>query len=451
MSVINKMLQDLDKRHAAPNPAAPGGANSGDMAQQVRPVKSSVIGSNLFWRVMAGIMVVVVAWVIWVTWQIMPRSVVTDRAYQSLAQLRAAPQPPAPVTVAVAQFQPAQPAEPAEPATAAAPLAPAPASPQPTAPQPTAPQPASPQPAASQPAAPRPAAMGTGRPAAQPKPAKIDMLRMATEIVTPIGRRNTSKASKASNASNARSAPPASSTGTIASLNPEARAARMAVRPAQPRPEAPAPRARAIAAAPAPGGIDKRVDITPRERAESEFRRAMTQVNQGRMAEGMDGLRATLVADPAYELARQTLVALLLETKRTDEAAGLLQAGLAINPANTGYTMLLARIHVERGDSPRALALLQKSEAAAQTNAEYRAFVAALYQRLGRHLEAVEQYLGALRLTPGVGAWWVGLGISQEALARQQDATESFQRAKGTGNLNAALLAYVERRLQQLQ
>ena len=402
MSVINKMLQDLDKRHAAPNPAAPGGANSGDMAQQVRPVKSSVIGSNLFWRVMACIMVVVVAWVIWVMWQIMPRSVVTDRAYQALAQLRAAPAPAAPQT-----------------------------------------------------AVPRPAAMSTGRPAAQPEPPKIDMLRMATEIVTPIGRRNTSKASKASNASNARSAPPAKSTGkeTIASLNPEARAATMAVRSAQPprRPEAPAPGARAVAAAPDPGSIDKRVDITPRERAESEFRRAMTHVNQGRMAEGMDGLRATLVADPAYEPARQTLVALLLETKRNDEAAGLLQAGLAINPANTGYTMLLARIHVERGDPPRALALLQKSEAAAQSNPEYRAFVAALYQRLGRHVEAVEQYLGALRLTPGVGAWWVGLGISQEALSRPQDATDSFQRAKGTGNLNAELLAYVERRLQQLQ
>jgi len=397
MSVINKMLQDLDKRHAASNPAAPGGPNSGDMAQQVRPVKAPAIGSNLFWRVMAGIMVVVVAWVIWVMWQIMPRSVVTDRAYQSLVKLRAAPQPPASVTAAVAASEPAQ------PGAVAAPQAPAPA--------------------ASQPAA---TATPARKPAAQPEPAKIDMLRMATEIVTPIGGRN---------ARNARSVPPARSTETTASLKLDASA----------------PGRRAVTAAPDPGSIDKRVDTTPRERAESEFRRAMTHVNQGRMAEGMDGLRSALVADPAYEPARQTLVALLLEAKRTDEAAGLLQAGLAINPANTGYTMLLARIHVERGDPSRALALLQKSEAAAQANAEYRAFVAALHQRLGRHAEAVEQYLGALRLTPGVGAWWVGLGISQEALSRQQDATESFQRAKGTGNLNAELLAYVERRLQQLQ
>lgn len=410
MSVINKMLQDLDKRHAPPDPAAPVGPDSGNLAQQVRPVKSLTVGSNLFWRVMGGVMVVVVAWVIWVMWQIMPRPVVTDLAYQWLARARTSQQPAA-ATVPVH-------------APASVPAAAPPAL------VPTAPQPA----------------VVTGSPAALPESAKIDMLRLATELLTPIRSRS------------ARSVPPARSTDrkTVAAVKPEARAEKNAARLAQPAPrnEAPARRARTAGAVPDPGSIDKRIDVTPRERAESEFRRAMSQVNQGRMAEGMEGLRAALAADPAYELARQTLVALLLESKRTDEAAGLLQEGLAINPANVGYAMLLARIHVERGDPTSALALLQKFEIAAKAgvaNAEYHGFVAALYQRLGRHIEAVEQYQGALRLTPGMGAWWVGLGISQEALSRPKDAAESFQRAKGTGKLNAELLAYVERRLQQLQ
>jgi len=402
MSLINKMLQDLDKRHAATSPAAPAGPDSGNLAQQVRPVKSSAVGSNLFWRVMGVVMVVVVAWVVWVTWQLMPRPVVTDLAYQGFAKARTSPPVPAPATESVPAAVP--------PALLAA--------------------------------APQPVVVGT--PVARPEAAKIDMLRLATELLTPISSRS------------ARSVPPAKSTDrqTIAAVKPQARAEKITARLAEPANEAPAPRARTAGAAPDPGSIDKRVDITPRERAESEFRRAMSQVNQGRMAEGMEGLRATLAADPAYELARQTLVALLLETRRTDEAASLLQEGLAINSANIGYAMLLARIHVERGDPSSALALLQKFETTARSNlanAEYHAFVAALYQRLGRHIEAVEKYQGALRLTPGTGAWWVGLAISQEALSRPKDATESFHRAKGTGNLNAELVAYVERRLQQLQ
>ncbi len=415
MSVINKMLQDLDKRHAAQNPAAPAGPDSGNLGQQVRPVKSPAIGSNLFWRIMGGVMVVVVAWVIWVMWQIMPRPVVTDLAYQWLAKGRTSPQPAA---VSVALPAPAS-------VPAAAPLVPTPAAPQPVI------------------VGAAPAATTIAK-AALPESAKIDMLRLATELLTPISSRS------------ARSVPPAKSTGKPAAVKPEARAEKITGRLAEPAPRnvAPAPRARTAGAALDPGSIDKRVDITPRERAESEFRRAMSQVNQGRMAEGMEGLRATLAADSTYELARQTLVALLLEAKRTDEAAGLLQEGLAINPANIGYAMLLARIHVERRDPSSALALLQKFETVANSNAanaEYHGFVAALYQRLGRHMEAVEQYQGALRLTPGMGAWWVGLGISQDALSRTKDATESFHRAKDTGNLNAELLAYVERRLQQLQ
>jgi MSHA biogenesis protein MshN len=410
MSVINKMLQDLDKRHAAP-----AGPDSGSLAQQVRPVKQQAVGSNLFWRILGGVMVVVVAWVIWVMWQITPRPVVTDLAYQWPGSARTSPQPAA-LTV------PGHAAAPV-PANAAAPPALAPAAAQPVV-------------LAASPA--------TARPAQLPESAKIDMLRLATELLTPIRSRG------------ARPVPLARSTDRLAAAQPKARAGKITARLTEPAPakEAPARRARTARAAPDPGSIDKRVDITPRERAESEFRRAMSQVNHGRMAEGMEGLRATLAADPAFELARQTLIALLLESRRTDEAAGLLQEGLAINPADIGYAMLLARIHVERGDPNRALALLRKYETTAQAgvaNAQYHGFVAALYQRLGRHIEAVEQYQGALRLRPGMGAWWVGLGISQEALSRPKDAAESFNRAKGTGNLDTELLAYVERRLERLR
>jgi len=412
MSIINKMLQDLDKRHAAPDPAAPAAPGSSKLARQARPVAANQVprmGSNLFWRIMAGVMVVVVAWVIWVMWQLTPRSVVTNLAYQSIGKARGTAQAPA-----------------AAPAAPAAPVPAAPAAPPAASPQ------AAPQPAAA------PAAATTA--SAAPTRPTIDMLRLATELAAPIPR--------------AKRAPGKQSDAKVSQASQVAREAKATTSPASPvaKPAPPAQKTHAaLAVAPEAARIDKRVDVTPRESAESGFRRAMSLVNQGRMAEGMDELKAALAADSGYELARQTLVALLLEAKRTSEAAGLLQEGLAINPANIAYAMLLARIHVERGDPHGALALLQKSEASAHGNAEYHAFVAAIYQRLGRHSEAVERYQRALRLSAGVGAWWVGLGISQEALSRPQDATESFHRARGTGSLSPELIAYVERRLKQLR
>ncbi len=42
-----------------------------------------------FWRVLAGLMLLMAAWVAWVAYQIMPASVVTPAAYDALAQTRA--------------------------------------------------------------------------------------------------------------------------------------------------------------------------------------------------------------------------------------------------------------------------------------------------------------------------------------------------------------------------
>ena len=42
-----------------------------------------------FWRVLAGLMLLMAAWVAWVAYQIMPASVATPAAYEALAQARA--------------------------------------------------------------------------------------------------------------------------------------------------------------------------------------------------------------------------------------------------------------------------------------------------------------------------------------------------------------------------
>ncbi|MCC6201976.1 MAG: tetratricopeptide repeat protein [Gammaproteobacteria bacterium] len=185
--------------------------------------------------------------------------------------------------------------------------------------------------------------------------------------------------------------------------------------------------------------------------AETLYRRAVGFINQGRVSEGIEELRGALVADARHDSARQTLVALLLEQKRSEEAAGFLQQGLAASPGNSGFAMLLARVMVEHQDAPGALALLQKYAAAGAGNADYRAFTAALLQQQSRHREAADEYLAALRISPQAGVWWVGLAISQEAMDRKGEAFESFQRARGTRSLSPEVAAYAEQRVRQLQ
>jgi hypothetical protein len=138
MSLINQMLRDLDKRHAPDGLAGPATRGMSEHAQAV-PARTGM--SDLFWRIMAAAMLFAVAWVAWVVWQLMPRPIVTDLAYQSA-------RPPA-----VAK------SEPAPPAAASVKPEPVPA-----------------------PKAETPAQQAAARPA-------FDMLRLATELTTPIPQR----------------------------------------------------------------------------------------------------------------------------------------------------------------------------------------------------------------------------------------------------------------------
>lgn len=70
MSVINKMLQDLDRRNAAGAEAEPPG-------RQVKAVVAERRGHEWFWRILAVLVLISLGWVAWVAYQLQPRTIAT--------------------------------------------------------------------------------------------------------------------------------------------------------------------------------------------------------------------------------------------------------------------------------------------------------------------------------------------------------------------------------------
>lgn len=126
MSLINKMLQELDRRHAQ---AAPLGQMPHPEVRAVHPVRT---GPEWFWRAVAVLMLIAAAWTLWVVYQLQPRAVATElafRAAESSRQRAASAPAPAPAAV-VAPAAPAviaQPESPAADASATTPVVAAPA------------------------------------------------------------------------------------------------------------------------------------------------------------------------------------------------------------------------------------------------------------------------------------------------------------------------------------
>lgn len=214
---------------------------------------------------------------------------------------------------------------------------------------------------------------------------------------------------------------------------------------------APAAAARALEQV-IPPAINKQVrELTPAQRAENEYRKAVLALQQGKRSEAANGLEQTLAADPKHAGARQALIGLLLDEGQQDAAMQKAREGLASDPAQTGLAMILARLQLEKGELRPAVDTLERTLPHAADKPEYLAFLAALLQRDERHKQAAEHYLQALQKAPQNGVWWMGLGISQQADRRHAEAQESFKRAKATNSLSPELLAFVEARIRQLQ
>ncbi|WP_283745515.1 tetratricopeptide repeat protein [Sideroxydans sp. CL21] len=190
--------------------------------------------------------------------------------------------------------------------------------------------------------------------------------------------------------------------------------------------------------------------VSPQQRAEGEYRKANLALQEGRTNDALADYENALLIDSSHKDARKAWVALLISLKRNEDAERVLQKGLKRDPHDASFAMLMARLQVERGAMPLALETLQKTLPYAEDQADYQAFLAALLQRQNLQEEAVAHYQVALKLAPNNGIWLMGLGISLQALKRNDDARNAYQRALASNSLSAQLQAFVQNKLKEL-
>ena len=214
------------------------------------------------------------------------------------------------------------------------------------------------------------------------------------------------------------------------------------------------PAAASVVKTAAPAASERIIDgkqVTAQQRVENEYRRALAQLQDGRVSDAMLALQQTLQLDPRHQGARETLVRLLLEAQRPDEAARQLQLSLALDPKQPAQAMMLARLQLDKANGgAAALDTLMRSLPYAADNGEYHAFLAGVLQREQRYREAAEHYQLALQTAPDNSVWWMGLGIALQADNHPAQARQAFERAKGLQTLSPQLQAFVERKLVQL-
>jgi MSHA biogenesis protein MshN len=191
--------------------------------------------------------------------------------------------------------------------------------------------------------------------------------------------------------------------------------------------------------------------VSPQQRSDNSYRQAILLMQQSRDTEAQDALRQAISANPANHDARHLLAVLLADAGRNADAEALLRDGLSLAPGQSGFSIALARMQIADGAREDALSTLEKGLATAGDDAEYHAFLAALLQNRGRHDEAVQHYITALRSNPSNPNWLMGVGISLKATNKMNDAAEAFQRAIDTGELTPEVAQFADQQLKEIR
>jgi Tfp pilus assembly protein PilF len=187
------------------------------------------------------------------------------------------------------------------------------------------------------------------------------------------------------------------------------------------------------------------------QKTERTYQQALDQLADGKQNAAIETFNLVLENEPTHQEARYSLVALLIQRKARVEAEALLLEGLRQAPQYAPFAKLYGHLKAESGEYLQAVTVMERAIGNATTDADYYGQMAALYQRLEFHPQAIDAYTIALRLKPSMALWWMGKAISLEQGRYYKEALSGYKKALANGRLNADAQRFVESRVDLLK
>lgn len=189
---------------------------------------------------------------------------------------------------------------------------------------------------------------------------------------------------------------------------------------------------------------------TPAQLQANLMAEAVRLDQQGRVGEAVLALQKILQADPRAADARQLLAQVYMENARLDEARVLLVEGRQLQPGHVGFSQALGRLQLETGDAAGASRTLAEAMPSGGSDPQHLALLAAAQLKSNQHDSAAQNYLAALRSDPSNPHWLVGVGVAWEATGRRTDALEAYRRAETAAILPPELARFIAERIARL-
>lgn len=189
--------------------------------------------------------------------------------------------------------------------------------------------------------------------------------------------------------------------------------------------------------------------VKPDQEVNLLIQRAVDQEQKGRSSEALLLLRQAVASYPQSEDARQLLASYLLEAKQDAEAIALLRAGIKSYPEQWMLRKSLAKWQLSHGQPEGVLDSLKPMQASPSQDAELNWMLAMAYQQTGQHTQALPYFERAMNLQPGHAQWYVAYALSLQAAGLSSQALQQLQMAQSLP-LSERMSEFVNQQIRQL-
>lgn len=182
---------------------------------------------------------------------------------------------------------------------------------------------------------------------------------------------------------------------------------------------------------------------------QSKYQLALERYNHSDTQHAKILLWEILKASPDNLEALKLLSLIYLQHGQFDLAKKTVSKALLQNPSNQDLLRIYLKVCIKSQDYIGAIQLM--NNAGMVSSPEDEAYLAGLYQKIDDHKNAIGLYTSALKSKPGNSIWWMGKGISLEALMMNAEALEAYHIAKTLGGLTMPLKDYINQRIYALE
>ena len=178
--------------------------------------------------------------------------------------------------------------------------------------------------------------------------------------------------------------------------------------------------------------------------------RIQLSLKNGDTASALKDLNNLLALEPRNASARKRLSSLEFAQGNPKRAAFLLDQGIKLSPNDSSMRLMLARLLFRENRNAQALAILNDHPKSVIADNDLLSFRAALAEKQKDYATSLEDYAVLLQRQPGNARWMLGLAISQDKQKMIEQAVITYKKVKSSNQLSAQVVSFVDGRLAAL-